>query len=302
MTLIQKINKAKITSIVITSILLIGAFSTPTTAFANAQQTSTTFGYDVNPVPEGTPVEMSGTVTATAITGHAGGPIDGGDVQIRQGTDVNHIPVSDCSLAINFDTIDTVQTNASGDYSFNFPTDGLGGQTLVFQARYAGEPNGNGVGHNIVQSQSTCLPLEITVAECEGDIQIAAKNSSADPDNGLFGYTIEVKACTDVENVKIQGGSNGWSTIQSFTESPDGLGTVDKMLKAKNTVYSWKISELEEGLPLSFEVVLTPNIQISCGQTVQLNGGWSVAYNLPGDNTKYKSGYTAPLTWTKECA
>ena len=174
----------------------------------------------------------------------------------------------------------------------------MGGQTLVFRSELEASPS------NYNHANSACVPLVINEpeVECEGDIQIVAIDSSVNPGNNEFGYTIEVTACTDIENLKIQGGSNGWAEIDNFIRDPLNLGDLDVKELKKNTVYSWKIDSLSENDMVTFEVQMHSLKDISCGQTVQLNGGWSVAYNLPADNAKYKTGYTTPLTWTNDCS
>jgi hypothetical protein len=300
MTIIQKrINNAKITSIALASILLIGSLSMTVPAFAGMgmpPSPSITLGYNPSPVVDGNMVEMFGIVSVDGV-----GTSDG-NLQIQQGFQPDDVvlfdtPAHDCLAAIQWKDISGNLVHLGGDYSYDgFDTSGLAGQTLVFRTHSSGS------GGDFKAGNSDCVPLEITSSECEGDIQIAAIDSSAEPSalQGKFGYTLKVTACTDVENLKIQGGSNGWSDIDTFTRDPE-IGTLDIKEKRKNTIYSWKIPALAENDMVTFEVEMTSNIDISCGQTVQINGAWSVAYKLPEDNTKYKTSYTSPLTWTNEC-
>ena len=84
MTIIKKrINIAKITSIAIASILLIGSLSMTVPAFAGAPgpppSPSITLGYNPSPVVDGNMVDMSGIVTVDGL-----GTSDG-NLQIQQG-------------------------------------------------------------------------------------------------------------------------------------------------------------------------------------------------------------------------
>ena len=172
----------------------------------------------------------------------------------------------------------------------------------ITSAGYVGLSPGTEVNGNVSGNAfSDCTPLDINVeAPCEGDLQIAATNTVADPDNGMFDYTITVTACTDVENLKIQGGSNGWSTIDNVTPSQGGI---DQKILKKNTVYIWTIPELgSDDNPATLTVMMSTDKEISCGEKLQINGGWSASYNLKDENTKLKTGYTDPITWMNDCS
>jgi len=293
-------NNAKITSIAIASILLIGSLSMTTTVFGHPQTPSLVFSTN-GPVAEGTDAVMTGSATALQKNAppslHEAYSIVGADILIERGLNEDNSFASICPPH-HYETLDTVVTDGDGNFSYDYVTTGFGGQTHVFKAHIAPiDPNDHGTS----AGNSVCSPLEITVVECEGDIQISAIDTSENSDLGEFGYMLKVTACTDVENLKIQGGSNGWSSITHYAETPLELGEVVVKENKKNTVYSWKIDELSENDMVTFEVEMTSNIEISCDQTVQINGAWSVAYTLPEDDTKYKTPYTAPLTWTNEC-
>jgi len=296
MTLIQKIKNQKITSIVIASMLVIGSLSITNMTFAEQPpKPALALAFNPNPVLDGNLVTMSGNVTVNSALS------DYGKLQLQQGLNADDSPAINCPAAKYVTIVDNIDhTTITGKWSYNgFDTTGLGGKSRVFQMNIA--PAGDPISGN----QSDCVRLDINAeAECEGEIQISAEDSNADPDNGIFGYKIKVEACTDVENLKIQGGSNGWSEITDFVRDPVIGDLTKKEQPKKNTVFYWKIPELgpsEAYDEVTFTVIMKSLKEISCGETVQINGGWSVAYNLPNDNTKYKAGYTSPLTYTNEC-
>lgn len=296
----------KKSGILIASILVSGMiFMTNSQAFAHQLNTSLTFGYDNSNPTDGDSVLMTGTVTTSDTdaksgignTFHSAYTVNDGTGRIQQGYLADGItPTSACNtVAIWNDVSNTVPVD--GVFTYTLDTTGLGGQTLVYRAHYV---TGGGA-HSAATTNTACLPLEISVAsldDCEGDLEITATDTSAISADTNFGYTINVKACKDLANLKVQGGSNAWSTTDSAIVD---YGSVASKTLKKNTVITWIMPTLAEDAEEELTVAMTTIKPLSCGQSVNLNGGWSVVYDVVDGATGLKSSYTDPLTFTRVC-
>jgi len=170
MTLIRKINNAKITSIVIASILLIGSISVAP-SFAHKLNTDVDLVFD-NPTPtEGDIVALTGTVTTSDTPAqnvqnpfHAAiNPVTDGIGKIEQGINMDDSPASSCD-PYDWTELSSAAVDSNGQFSYNFNTAGYGGQTLVFRTHYI-TPGGS---HVPATAQSDCEELEIALAEEDG--------------------------------------------------------------------------------------------------------------------------------------
>lgn len=298
----MKQHKQKITSILTAAILLSSLMTAGTIqqVFANKLNTTLVLSYD-NPTPtDGDIVEIKGTVTTsdTFVPGPdpdhtAVNPVVTGTGLIQQGVDVDGNPVSDCLAVVDWLDLSS-DTPVLGEFTYNLDTTGLGGQTLVFRAHYTTPPS---EPHGPATTNGVCTPLTIGVA-CIGDLEIVAIDTTATSSTD-FAYTIQVTACENIENLKIQGGSNGWSTttIPNQNAGNPDIGSVTVKSLKRNFVSTWTIGSMAIGDVGNLTVDLTG--KVACGKTVNLNGGWSVAYDIVGGATGLKSSYTAPLTFTQ---
>jgi hypothetical protein len=77
----------------------------------------------------------------------------------------------------------------------------------------------------------------ITIEDPNGD------GMPAPGESGPWAFTVRLKACENLDFVSAQGGANGWAPIKWYTQS---TGTVEEMVKNKNTVYLWTIGAMSD--------------------------------------------------------
>ena len=159
------------TSIVATILITGMIFMSIPQVFANPLDSEIMIGFDNSTPIDGDIVAMTGTIT-TSFTEHPGPTpdhdaipqedINFGIGKIQQGFvgDDPPIPVSDCeAVTINYVDLSTDNPISDGEWTHNFDTTGLGGQTLVFRAHFAN------AGSGIATGMSECLELEITASD-----------------------------------------------------------------------------------------------------------------------------------------
>ena len=161
------IPKTKIImSSLVATILITGMiFMSSPQVFANPQDSVVMIGFDNSNPNAGEMVTMTGTVT-TLFTVHNGmgddhevipqEDIDDGKGRIVQGFD-GDIPASACEDVTQYSDPLPGEENpvSDGEWTTEFYTTGLGGQTLVFRAQFVNE------GSGIATGMSDCLELVI---------------------------------------------------------------------------------------------------------------------------------------------
>lgn len=290
--------------------------------------TSTAVGIAQNPVTEGNPSTITGTLT------YSGGAINGGDMSILKATNKNVTPVNPGDPAIgdpvpcgfggeagssgNFPHITWVgvasgTTNASGDFSTVFNTSvGMGGKNIGFMAAH---PPQNIGGNNLQKSESACMDLVINSTPpgpggCTPGATIAATLASGDgtPPPGSSGpwtFRITVTACGPLTGVTAQGGANGWapfqSTVPALSAYPPAPGQVAiRKETKKNTILLWNIGNMTDGQTANLDVTVSGPIPATAPdcELRNLSGAWSASYTLPMATTRTKSEYSGRVAIT----
>jgi hypothetical protein len=297
-------GKMTVLGLVVCALVVLGM---PASAHKNL--TNLSVGFDNNPVTAGTSVNITGTLTYTGMqgsgssSGHTlfpsnGDPVVGEGVQIQELQDIGGNGVPCGTAGASFVTIDSGNTNGSGQFSTLFDTTGLGGSTIGFRAHHPAE----GGAHGTDQAQSPCLDLVISSAcPVAGVVTVAADLASGPgtPPAGCCAtwvFRISVTNCTGVNltNVKVQGGSNGWA---SFVSAMPSTGSASIRYNQRNEVITWTLN-LADGATETLDVEIMGCIPHSApdGQVRYLSGAWSAAYNA--GSGPQKSGYSGRVSIT----
>jgi hypothetical protein len=288
-------------------VLALPNFTSGSKAVSKPIDTSTTISFSQNPVPAGTTVTITATVTPNP--GVANGKLE---IGIRQNPGTGEYKT--CanpgnSFAVKLTPANGVDIDANGQVSVQFDTINiLPGTMLALSARYV--PAG---GSGYAQSESLCTDLTvtdpiITPPPCSG-LTIAASfaggNGTPAPGNaGPWTFKIRVDNCTgvDLTNVKVQGGSNGWTEPSKTTAAvPDGTYTV-KTNKGGAQTITWFV-DLPSG---SYKEILVtvdgkvPN-SAACDSIRFISGAWSAVYDTGDGLGSRKSEYTGRVTTTVTC-
>jgi hypothetical protein len=281
--------------------------------------TSTAIGINPNPVIEGNPAAITGTLT------YSGGAIDGGDMNILKATNKNVAPVSPGDPAIGdpvpcgfrgalghteWVQIASGTTNGSGQFSTDFNTSvGMGGKNIGFMAAHPDQFIGSSSDKDKLQkSESACMDLVINPTppgpgSCTPGATIAATLASGDGtpppgDSGPWSFRITVTACGPLTGVTAQGGANGWAGVTDYTTAT-GSAAVRKATK-KNTILLWDIGDMADGQTANLDVTVSgpiPNTAPDC-ELRYLSGAWSASYTLPSATTRTKSEYSGRVAIT----
>jgi len=168
--------------------------------------------------------------------------------------------------------------------------------TIGFQAHYVPAGAGNPHADNHF---SAGTPLTIECDECgtstnltlsEGSL-IGPSQVAAPLGNTCWTYTFTVENCTDSDltNVKVQGGTSGWTSL-SGASATKGTPTVKN--NNKNSIITW-IGNLAVGESVDITVQVCGSLKASaCGTTQFLSGPWSAAYTDPDTLLPAKTDYT----------
>jgi len=167
--------------------------------------------------------------------------------------------------------------------------------TIGFQSHYVG---GGGQVHADEHS-SAGTPLTIECDECGTSENLTLSEGSllgpsevvAPLGNTCWTYTFTVENCTDsnLTNVKVQGGTSGWTSLSSATATK---GTPTIKNNNKNSIITW-IGDLAVGESVDITVRVCGSLKGSaCGTTQFLSGPWSAAYTDPDTLLPAKTDYT----------
>jgi hypothetical protein len=213
-------------------------------------------------------------VTVTASIASANDVV-GGELRLELYNDVT----------LNWDQVAAVTCAAGDDAATYVFTPGAVG-TLNFRAHYV--PSG---GSGFSQNMSLTAPLTVIEGDCNGDVSLTVDNVSASISGSNVTYTIDytVKACVDVNNVKLQGGLTAGVTNPSST-----AGTITQ--KNKNYTCTWTIGNMTAGQSESYSVTFTK--KMSAG-TTNIAGSWSAKGVLASDGiTPTAYNYTGVISYT----
>jgi hypothetical protein len=198
--------------------------------------------------------------------------------------------------------------DSDGKVTRSFDLDAVGieaGQTIRVRAEYE---TGGGGSTKADTHKSADLPLVVSNA-CTGfRLAMTRADGPGDPEPGFEGswtFRVAAKNCTgsNLNNVKIQGGTSGWTDFNGYVES---RGKVDIKSNKRNEVLTWTLS-LNDGDEATLDVTLdgkiTENHVCSTdlnepvdGSVKDLTGNWSASHK---DMTRADA---APVSLTVQCA
>jgi hypothetical protein len=149
---------------------LMGLVFNTSSVWAHKNNTEASIWFSSNPAVDGTVVTVKGKViydgtqSSGTPNGHTsypsyGAPITAGSIHIEQLRLAGN-PVACETAGAAYVNIGQGAPNGSGEFSINFDTTGLGGQTIGFRAHHPATGN----GHGDSQTMSNCYDLEIILA------------------------------------------------------------------------------------------------------------------------------------------
>jgi hypothetical protein len=280
---------------------------------AHKANTSTSIAYDANTVPAGTIVTITGTTMYTgtfgggSASGHVlplpvnGDPVVGDTVQIQQ-LQLASLPVGCGTVGASFVSLVPAAagaTDGSGQFSTTFDTTGLLPGNYGFRVNH---PDGGGA-HGAAQSASACLDLVVAPSACTGGVIVDADLAAGPGEpvagtNNNWSFRITVQNCTgvDLEDVKVQGGTSGWTTFGSAV--PTEATSLLVQTKKKTSVVTWTL-DLDDQETQSILVNTNGTAGPTCPATQFLSGAWSAAYK---NGVPLKSEYTGRISVDTVCA
>ena len=298
-----------ITLVLVCGLIVAGATSLLDVAAAPVPiSTTTTITFSENPATDGTIVMITATVSPNPGAGN--GKIEIG-VRQNPGTG-EYLNCSNPgnSFAVKLTPANGVDIDANGQVSITFNTSGLYpvtgaiGKAVALSARYVG--TGSGYGN----SSSPCTDLAITAPlppPCSG-LTIAASLASGEgaPAPGAVGpWTFKIRVCNctgvDLTNVKVQGGSNGWTDPTKTSAAADGTVSV-KTNKGGAQTITW-FTDLPNASCKEILVTVDGKIPNSalCDSIRFLSGPWSAVYDTGDGLGARKSEYTGRVSATVTC-
>ena len=235
-------------------------------------------------------------VDSTCVTTDPTPPTSPGQEQVQECIDNTTSlgdPSADCGGASPTGTwiAITPAGSAPPTVSDMFDTTGLAGSTMGFRGHYV--PDGSGYA----QSASPGVDLTITAA-CSG-ATIAADNAGGSNTSagtsGTWSFEIKVHACENLTAVSAQGGTNGWTSLTSYTPS---TGDVTEKDNKKSQVLTWTIGSMSAEQDATLDVTVSGTIKpgTPSGTVLNLSGPWSAVYT--DSNGTFKTDYTDEVTIT----
>lgn len=275
---------------------------------ALANQITTTSGITVSPNPanDGDIVNITGNVTVTGTQHTAPDPL-GGKIQIQEcesggvGVPASNCPANGTWTSLNGagEELDVLGENSA---TVNFNTTGLGNSTIGFRSHYI---TGGG-GHAPGTSTSPAVDLVInSTPDCSGvnvGATLASGNGFPNPgDSGPWTFAISVENClgTNLQGVKVQGGTSGWTNYVGF-DVPDGNVTLKNMPK-KTQVLTW-VTDIPNEATKTINVTVNGTIPCTSpdGEVRYISGPWSAAYDDDSNSSTppVKSAYSGRVSLT----
>lgn len=288
-------------------------------AYGGTQYAGTTsLALSCNPCTLGPGVDLVITTTTTA-PGHED-LIDDGKVDVEYATDGVGNPVPAASVVSWVAVLPNNQTPDSDGKTFhNIDLDALGfvvGTVGGFRAHYKPGSGPDKIGTHF------SLTIDVTIvvgADCSesdtvvvGADLVTGNGTPLPGDGGPWTFRITAQNCTgvDLEDVKLQGGSNGWAPMTGYQVDPGPSSAVSVRTNKKNQVLTWVV-DIDDQETVSIEVTvdgdipptalcsLDPSLPIP-GSIHYLSGAWSAAFKRGFGNEK--SDYTGRVSVTVICA
>jgi len=106
----------------------------------------------------------------------------------------------------------------------------------------------------------------------------------------VYSFTVENCTDSDLTNVKVQGGTSGWTSLSGTPTATKGSVVVKN--NNKNSIITWTLN-LAQGESATITVTVCGSLKASaCGTTQFLSGPWSAAYIDPDTGDPAKTDYT----------
>jgi hypothetical protein len=184
-----------------------------------------------------------------------------------------------------------------------FDTTGLGGTAVEFEAQFTpGAPDQCSGAWSANKSPKATLTIEDASCPSPGEVYVGASYVAGDgiptsPYSGNWSFRITVINCTGkpLTNVKVQGGSNGWTSLLGGPIATSGAVSVTSKAKGAQTITWWV--DLPNDTPQSLTITVMGSIPGGqCGTTRYVSGAWSAAYLDPDTLLQTKSEYSGRVS------
>jgi YVTN family beta-propeller protein len=255
----------------------IAVIDTTTNTVINDSSTHSDYfagGFGVAMKPDGTRLYLFGELTSTPQSGMA--VIDTTDDALNL---VTLAPSDELLYPVGL----TVHPDGSRLYATNFI-----GQSSVDNKVFVLDTSTNTFSSPItVGTGPTGFGQFIAPGSCSGSVSLSAYLGGATPTpaaGGTYTWTVEfvVHACQAVSNLKVQGGTNGWTNPASV--GTPSIGTASTKMNNKNQVITWNVPSLAAGqtaaLTLTIQGSIKPHTQ--SGTVLGLTGAWAAGAATAG--------------------
>ncbi len=283
-------------SICVVMFLSSAVFAAPTPATTSLQITPNpaTLSGDINP-----------DVTFNTTTGtptYSGTPVTAGNMQVQWASDGVGNPVPSTYIGaitwIGFGAPKTPDSNGETSWPVDIDPLFTAGTVVGIRAHFANASSG------YATHDSGIIDL-VVINSCSGGLTIAAdlvegEGSPAPGYGGCWTFRITLTNCTgnNLTGVKVQGGTNGWTSFSDYDESTGG---VNIKANKKNEVLTW-ILDIADGATETLEVTVCGSIKPSTpdGTVLFLSGAWSAVYDDDADpiTPTVKTEYTGRVSIT----
>jgi hypothetical protein len=279
------------------------------TAGADKADTDISIDFDPpSPVADGTLVDITGTVRCNEVHGAfcdaVGKPVIEGSIRLQQVQDDIGDPLAcdDLGNGVDFEKIDQGNPNGSGQFTHQFDTTGLGGQTIGFRIQYVNAGGGHSPGNGF----SVCADLEITLATMADPLPDGTTSftqgyyGSAPAGEAIVALLIDEATCEDIMDALTHpiSDSQGPGIIDCTSESGRNdladflIGAVGTMggnndggfLPSGFNQYNLTAQTITLLLNLNLGVVLTgEDIPILAGYFINIDPVVDLVDGIPGD-------------------
>jgi hypothetical protein len=217
------------------------------------------------------------------------------------------------TLAVDLDNLASLNISVGVGITLqNVICDQSSPKSIGFRAHFIGQ--GGGADENF--SPSADLTINPCTADCSNlnTIQVGIEKVFGDGtpipgESAQWKFRVTAQNCTgvDLTGVKVQGGSNGWTTLDSAVSDKSPQPVVKS--NNKNEVITWtgalanneklKIDVMEHGTIKSTDACSSDPDNPSPGTVRFLSGAWSAAWTQSG--LQRKSDYTGRVSIVVTC-